>query len=72
MGERARVGANAVVTDDVPEGATMIGMKARSTLIPAEEWVKEFTPYGTLLISSSWNGTVRWWGLPAEPDPALF
>lgn len=47
IGERARVGANAVVTDDVAEGATMIGMKARSTLIPAEEWLKEFIPYGT-------------------------
>ena len=47
VGERARVGANAVVTDDVPEGATMIGLKARSTLVPAEEWIKEFIPYGT-------------------------
>ncbi|MGB7407849.1 MAG: serine O-acetyltransferase EpsC [Pontixanthobacter sp.] len=47
VGERARVGANAVVTDDVPEGATMIGMKARSTLVPAEEWLKDFLPYGT-------------------------
>ena len=47
VGARARVGANAVVTDDVPEGATMIGLKARSTLVPAEEWVKEFIPYGT-------------------------
>ena len=47
VGERARVGANAVVTDDVPEGATMIGLKARSTLVPAEEWIKDFIPYGT-------------------------
>ena len=47
VGERARVGANAVVTDDVPDGATMIGIKARSTLVPAEEWLKEFIPYGT-------------------------
>ena len=47
VGERARVGANAVVTDDVPDGATMIGLKARSTLVPAEDWVKEFIPYGT-------------------------
>lgn len=47
IGKRGRVGANAVVTDDVPEGATMIGLKARSTLIPAEEWVKDFIPYGT-------------------------
>jgi len=47
VGRRARIGANAVVTDDVPEGATMIGMKARSTLVPAEEWMREFIPYGT-------------------------
>ncbi len=47
VGKRARVGANAVVIDDVPEGATMVGLKARSTLVPAEEWLKEFIPYGT-------------------------
>jgi len=47
VGARARVGANAVVTDDVPEGATMIGLKARSTLVPAETWLKQFIPYGT-------------------------
>lgn len=47
VGARARVGANAVVTDDVPEGATMVGLKARSTLVPAETWLKEFIPYGT-------------------------
>ena len=47
VGERARVGANAVVTDDVPEGATMVGLKARSTLVPAETWLREFIPYGT-------------------------
>ncbi|MEP5726747.1 MAG: serine acetyltransferase, partial [Erythrobacter sp.] len=47
VGARARVGANAVVTDDVPEGATMVGFKARSTLVPAEEYLREFIPYGT-------------------------
>lgn len=47
VGERARIGANAVVTDDVPEGATMVGLKARSTLVPAEEWIRDFIPYGT-------------------------
>lgn len=47
VGERARIGANAVVTDDVPEGATMIGLKARSTLMPVEEYMREFVPYGT-------------------------
>ncbi|MXP09912.1 serine O-acetyltransferase EpsC [Pseudoblastomonas halimionae] len=47
VGERARIGSNAVVTDEVPEGATMIGLKARSTLVPVEEWAKDFLPYGT-------------------------
>ena len=47
VGARARVGANAVVTDEVPEGATMIGLKARSTLVPADQWIREFIPYGT-------------------------
>ena len=52
VGERARIGANAVVTDDVAEGATMIGMKARSTLVPVETWLREFIPYGTPCDSS--------------------
>jgi serine O-acetyltransferase len=47
VGERARIGANAVVTDDVPAGATMVGQKARSTLVKAETYAQEFIPYGT-------------------------
>ncbi|MBV7266583.1 serine O-acetyltransferase EpsC [Erythrobacter ani] len=47
VGERGRVGANAVVMEDVPAGATMVGLKARSTLVPAEQWMREFIPYGT-------------------------
>jgi len=47
VSKRARVGANAVVLDDVPEGATMVGLKARSTLVPVETWMREFVPYGT-------------------------
>jgi serine O-acetyltransferase len=47
VGQRARIGANAVITDDVPEGATMVGLKARSTLVSAETWLREFMPYGT-------------------------
>lgn len=49
VGERARIGANAVVMEEVPAGATMVAVKARSTLVPAEEWIKEFIPYGTPL-----------------------
>jgi serine O-acetyltransferase len=47
LGERARIGAAAVVTDDVPAGATMVGQKARSTLVKAETYAKDFMPYGT-------------------------
>jgi serine O-acetyltransferase len=47
VGPRARIGANAVVLDDVPEGATMIGFKARSTLVPVETYMRGFMPYGT-------------------------
>ncbi len=47
VGKRARIGASAVVTEDVPEGATMVGLKARSTLVPAEAWQQDFMPYGT-------------------------
>jgi serine O-acetyltransferase len=47
IGRRARIGANSVVTKDVPEGATMIGIPARSTLVDAEQSSKSFLPYGT-------------------------
>lgn len=47
VGPRARVGANAVVTKDVPEGAVMVGIPARQTLVDAEEYQKGFVPYGT-------------------------
>jgi serine O-acetyltransferase len=47
VGERARVGANAVVTHDVPAGATMVGPKARSTLVKVENYTQDFVPYGT-------------------------
>lgn len=47
IGRRARIGANAVVTENVPDGATMVGPKARSTLVTAETWQQDFLPYGT-------------------------
>lgn len=47
IGKRARIGASAVVTENVAEGATMIGVKARSTLVAAETYAREFMPYGT-------------------------
>lgn len=47
VGDRARLGANSVVTKDVPEGATMVGIPARSTLVAAEQSSGHFLPYGT-------------------------
>lgn len=47
VGERARVGANAVVTKDVMAGAVMVGIPAKPMLVDASEYAREFTPYGT-------------------------
>lgn len=48
LGPRARVGANAVVTKDVPEGAVMVGIPARATMVEGGAAPEpRFVPYGT-------------------------
>lgn len=47
VGANARIGANSVVTKDVPAGATMVGIPARSTLVEVKPATQEFVPYGT-------------------------
>ncbi len=47
VGRGARIGANAVVTKDVPEGATMVGIPAKPTLVEVKPETQHFVPYGT-------------------------
>ncbi|MDH5189123.1 MAG: serine O-acetyltransferase [Rhodospirillaceae bacterium] len=47
IGEGARVGANAVVTKDVPPGVTAVGIPARIVMPRDKEHAKDFAPYGT-------------------------
>lgn len=47
VGARARIGANAVVTKDVPEAATMVGIPARQMLVDVTAYQRDFLPYGT-------------------------
>ena len=47
VGRGARIGANAVVNKNVPEGATMVGIPARPTLVQVTPETQHFVPYGT-------------------------
>jgi serine O-acetyltransferase len=47
VGSSSRIGANAVVTKDVPEGATMVGIPAKQTLVEVKPETQNFVPYGT-------------------------
>ena len=47
VGRGARIGANAVVNKDVPEGATMVGIPAKPTLVRVTPETQHFVPYGT-------------------------
>lgn len=47
VASRARIGANAVVTKDVPEGAVMVGIPAKAQLVDAKDFARDFVPYGT-------------------------
>ena len=44
VGENAKIGANAVVTKDVPENAVMVGIPAKN--VGAVQTDKKFRPYG--------------------------
>ena len=54
IGENAKVGANAVVTKDVPDNAVMVGMPAKNagTISPSD---KTFAPYGIAKEDSNKN-----------------
>ena len=47
VGKASRIGANAVVTRDVPEGAVMVGIPARATMVEGGQKQPGFLAYGT-------------------------
>ena len=47
VGKGAKIGANSVVTRDVAEGATMVGIPAKAVLVDATDSKPGFMPYGT-------------------------
>jgi serine O-acetyltransferase len=68
VGANAKIGANAVVTKDVPEGATMTGIPARSTLVDAAEYGRGFLPYGTPCTDCADPATQKLETLQAEVE----
>ena len=47
VGKGARIGANAVVMKEVPEGATMVGIPAKPVPVAVKPETQAFVPYGT-------------------------
>jgi serine O-acetyltransferase len=47
IGEEARVGANSVVTKDIPASVTAVGIPAQVVMPRDKRKAKEFQPYGT-------------------------
>ncbi|NQV83780.1 MAG: serine O-acetyltransferase [Rhodospirillales bacterium] len=47
IGEGARVGANSVVTKDIPAGVTAVGIPAQVVMPRDKSKAREFQPYGT-------------------------